>query len=343
MNGDWTPRNFGRMFLSGHSLTDNPLADYIVDLAAKNSDNFNFNQQIGIGSPIRVRTKGGSWALNSWNGYSTGKNRTGSNMNVVQELASPQTLGPGERYDMLVITERHDSLGVLQWEDTVGLLRHYHDRFITGNSTGRSYFYHSWLDIDKANPAAFIDFEKKAQVAWECAASKVNLTLQSDGRSDRMRSLPAGGAMVELVEKVLQDQVPGIAGTTTQKMNLIFQDNVHLTRLGAFYMAAVVHAATFGKSSIGRAPPADAGATQATATALQTIAWNFINSYYTQPNPGLRTMAECRTWVANQVCAPFWTKQGNPGNTAGCQNYFGSATESVFRWPDSSYVAWPAP
>jgi len=42
-------------------------------------------------------------------GYSTGRNRAGSDLNVVEELRHPRALPPADRYDTLVITERHDS------------------------------------------------------------------------------------------------------------------------------------------------------------------------------------------------------------------------------------------
>ncbi len=297
---DWQPRSYGRMFVSGHSLTDNPLADFIGDIATKKGDSFNYNEQIILGSPIRVRTKGDNPNATGWPGYSMGYDRDGQSLNVISEFLNPRTIGTGERYDTLVITDRHDLLAVIEWENTIGYSRHYHDRFIAGNSSGRSFLYHSWLEIDRNQPSIWIDHEKKALVAWECVASKVNLTLQSDGRSDRMKTLPAGAALVDLVERAIAGQVPGITGTTPNKLNMIFSDDVHLTPLGVYYVALVTYSSAFGKTASGVVPPAGINAT--TASALQQIAWNYVNAYYNRSNPGVRTMSECRSFISEQVC-----------------------------------------
>lgn len=338
-SSSWSPRSSARFFISGHSLTDDPLAGLIVDVANKRGDTVAYNQQIVGGSPIRVRTRG--LGSSGWSGYSLGKNRSGDNMNVISELRNPQTIGAGQRYDTLVITENHNSLEQIQWEDTIGYLRHFHDRLIEGNSSARTLFYNGWLDINKSNPATWIDHEKKATGAWECVTSKVNLSLGALGRTDRILNMPTGAALVQLVERVLADQVPGITGTATQKLNMIFSDNVHLTQLGVYYMSLVTYSSVYGKTSAGAAAPS--GINAGTASEMQRIAWDFINAYYNRNNPGTRTMADCRTYVSQQVCPSYWTLKGNTGNVSNCQNFYGSSTNSPFRWPDSSFVAYPAP
>jgi hypothetical protein len=89
------PRSSARTFFSGHSLLDNPLPDFVAGIAEAEGQSVHWNQQIVIGSPIRVRT----WGSGDWSGYRQGKNRSGSDMDVVTELRSPRTLGAGERYD----------------------------------------------------------------------------------------------------------------------------------------------------------------------------------------------------------------------------------------------------
>lgn len=341
----WMPRDTARVFLSGHSLTDNPLPDFVLEIADSLGTDFNFNEQIGLGSPIRVRTLGDSWDNLDWPGYKTGKNREGSNMDVIAELKDPQTLGAGERYDTLVITERHDILDTIRWEDTAGLLRHYHDRLIDGNPDAHTLLYHSWLDIDKAAPQQWIDHEKNALYAWECVASKINLVLADEGRSDRITTLPVGAALVDLVEHVLADEVAGISGTTPEKMNAIFNDNVHLTPLGVYYAALVTYAAVFRSSPVGAVVPP--GVDPGAAADLQSIAWDFVRDYYTAPNPGVHTMEECRSFVSETVCPSFWTLLGDPGKIANCTSHFADAGANnggnPFKWPDPGMMVWPAP
>ncbi|HZH13965.1 MAG TPA: hypothetical protein VE057_06360 [Archangium sp.] len=336
-----TSSSRARIFFSGHSLLDNPMPDDVESIAKSKGKDILWNQQNIIGSPLRVRT----WGNGGWAGYSQGKNRAGYNMDVVQELLSPRTLNPGDQYDTLLITERHDILGTIEWENTVGYLRHYHDRLIDGNPRGVTYFYHTWLDIDKANPDQWINYEKNALTAWECVSSKVNLTLQAEGRGDRVVTLPGGAALVDLVERILANQVPGISGTTAQKLDMIFSDNVHLTPLGVYYLAAVHHASVFRDSPAGAAGPS--GANAATVQALQSIAWNFVSTYYARPDAGTRTMEDCRTRIPRDVCPGFWALRGSPGNTAGCQRYFGNASPgpngNPFVWPDPNWQPLPPP
>jgi hypothetical protein len=342
-NSAWAPRSKARMFLSGHSLTDNPLADYALEIAASLGKNFNYNEQIGIGSPIRVRTKGNDPSAPGWPGYSSGKNRDGSDMNVIEELKSPKTLGPGELYDTLVITERHDILGTIWWEDTFGYLRHYHDRLIDGNPAGHTLFYHSWLDINKSAPETWITHEKNALFAWECVASKVNLTLEAEGRADRVSTLPAGAALVDLVERILKDEVKGISGSTNQKLDAIFSDNVHMTHLGAYFLSLVTYAAVFRDSPVGAAVPN--GVSAEPAADLQAIAWSFVSAYYNQEAPGERTMDACRTFISENVCPTFWTILGEPQQIQPCQMSYKDAGQSQnpFRWPDPMLMLWPDP
>lgn len=70
-------------------------------------------------------------------------------------------------------------------------------------------FINGWLDLDKTAPDAWITHEKNALVAWERVASKVNLTLEAEGRADCVATLPAGAALVDLVERILKDEVKG--------------------------------------------------------------------------------------------------------------------------------------
>lgn len=342
-NPNWGPVNSTRLLLSGHSLTDNPLADYLEDVTDKTSDSFNYQQQIVIGSPMRVRTKGNDTGSSGWSGYAQGKNRSGNNLNFVNEVRNPQTLGSGERYDTLVITENHSSLGQIQWENTIGYLRHYHDLMISGNAATRTFFYHSWLDIDKSNPTNWITHETNSITTWECVASKVNQSLSSAGRTDRVRLLPAGGALVDLVERVIADEVSGITGSTTAKLNMIFSDNVHLTSLGMYYISLVVYASTYGKSPSGVSAPSGSGVNVTQASQLQSIAWNYVNAYYNQSgNPSERTMSSCRSFIQNNACISYWTLLGQTSNISGCQSFFGTnSTDNPFR--DTVLIPFPAP
>ena len=314
------PLATARIFISGHSLTDNPLGDNLVAVANSlgGAQAARYNQQIVIGSPIRFRTDRNA----NWAGYSRGKNREGSGMNVVNELRSPATLG-GDRYDTLVVAENHRSLQMLQWENTVRNLRHFHERFISGNGSGKSYFYETWFDInDKANPTAWIAHERAQSRTWQCVAARVNTALAAEGRTDRITPLPAGAALVDLVERATQGPVPGITqASTAATVNTLLSDNVHLTPAGVYYMALVSYSAIYQRPPTAAVVPA--GISAEAAGSLQQAAWRFVSNFYaTYQEPSLES---CRTEVAQNFCDTYWNYRAQPGNIAGCRRVFGAS------------------
>jgi hypothetical protein len=156
--------------------------------------------------------------------------------------------------------------------------------------------------------------------------------------AQRVSTLPAGGALVDLVERALAGEVSGITGTSQARLNAIFSDNVHMTNLGSYYLGLVSHATVFRKSSVGTAAPA--GINAATAADLQEIAWNYVSTYlnsYVEPS-----MASCRTLMDNQYCNSYHSFRGNSGNVNNCRNHYIGAN-SPFRWPDANWVNHAAP
>jgi hypothetical protein len=62
-----------------------------------------YNQQIVIGSSIRIYTRGTDLDSKNFSGYQLGKNREGSGMGVMNELKSHNTI-QSEQYNYLIIT-----------------------------------------------------------------------------------------------------------------------------------------------------------------------------------------------------------------------------------------------
>jgi len=108
-------------------------------------------------------------------------------------------------------------------------------------------------------------------------------------------------------------------------------------------MALVTYSSIFHASPVGAAVPAGVDATS--APDLQSIAWNFVRTYYENPAPGEHTMEECRGFISGNVCASFWTLLGEPNEIASCQSHFenADAEQNPFRWPDPQLKLWPAP
>ena len=331
-----------QVFYTGHSLMDNPLPEYIELIAKSLGKQIDWEEQIVIGSPLRVRT----WGDGNWAGYSYGKNRTGEGMDVAAELRKHARMSSGRPYDTLVVAEAHSVIGTIIWENSIGYLRSFHDRMTDGNPKARTFYYHVWLDIDKADPAPWIEHEKNSSLVFQCVARKVQLTLEAENRPARLSVLPGGTALVDLVQRALRDEVPGISGTTQEKLDTIFRDNVHLTDVGIYFMAAVQYASIYRASPEGaKAPPS---VRKDTAKALQAIAWNHVRTFNASVNLHDLTMEDCRNGIVKNACRSYWTMQDRPEEVGRCQGYFGNTQQegadgNPFVWPDRHWKPLPYP
>jgi hypothetical protein len=331
-----TPRDSARVLLSGHSLTDNPIGDYVALLAERDGRSYGWEQQIVIGSPLRFRTRGESSEDPSFSGYSLGKNREGSEKDILGELAAPTAIAAGERYDTLVVTERHDIMDVIRWEDTVPLLRHYHDRVREHESGARTLFYQSWPDIDHADPAPWIAYQAEELAAWECAASKVNLSLERDGAAQAVGVVPVALTLAKFVERALAGDVPALPGGQQERLRAIFTDDVHVTSLGAFVAAAATYATVFQTSPVGLEPPS--GVDAAAAAVAAEVAWEVVSGYLAAGDqPWRRGMADCRS-ALSALCPQYMAIRDRGSDEC---NVWGRE-DGPMSWPDDSFPL-PAP
>ncbi len=295
-----------RIFISGHSLVDQPLPSNLAAIAASLGTPVQWNRQYMVGSSLRARARGPSAPAHAtgWEGYRQGENRDGRVMDVLAELSSPKTV-TGGAYDGLLITEQHGLLGTLLWNDSVRYLRHHHDRFIAANASGRTWFYESWLSLDnKADPRRWIAYERAASPIWQCMATRVNVSLAAERRSDRIQPLPAGALLAGLIERATQG--PGLPGITVpgvrETVDRLVADQVHLTPMGAYYMSLVTYATMFERSPVGAWSPA--GIDAVVARSLQTVAWELVEAE--RQGRRLLTLDECQEKLQSSFIATYW-------------------------------------
>jgi hypothetical protein len=329
----WLPqaeRDGATVFITGHSLTDLPLPNFLEAIARSQGATHVWNRQYIVGSTIQQRTRGTDSNVTDWPGYRRGDSKDGSPIDVVAELRSPKTPGAGP-YDVLLITEMHSLLVSYLWFDTVRLLRHYHDLFISSNPQGRTYFYESWLGIlDKSAPARWIEYERAASPVWQCAATRINVSLEHAGRKDRITPLPAGLALAELIARATKGAgLPGVtAASPRQTVDALVADDVHLTPRGSYYVALVTYAAIYRRSPVGAWAPSDIDAQ--TADAMQKFAWNFVVDFYARSQP--MPLADCRALVAGPFNELFWNytfDQGQQGRGWGPADLIRSINERL--------------
>jgi hypothetical protein len=293
-----------RLFISGHSLTDQPIPDQLAAIANSLGTTIDWNRQYIAGSSILMRSKGSDTGSSDWSGYRTGLHRNAAEGNPVSELRDPRTI-LGSYYDALIITEQNGVLSSLTWQNTVRYLRHYHDRLIEGNPLATTYFYESWLGLnDKSDPRRWIAYERMASPIWQCIATRINLSLNVEGRADRIASLPAGAALAELIElAITAPGVPGITlGNSRDSVGSIIKDDVHLTELGSYYIALVSYSTISGKAPWKAWHPTTV--TELQANSLQRIAWDFVSKYSSTNTP--LTLDECRNVLRSSFLGVYW-------------------------------------
>ena len=267
-----------KIFISGHSLTDQPFPDYLAEIAANTGVTLSWHMQSLPGSSILQRLNDRREFLVAPRPSEDPESRS---------LADPDSSStPGsEANDIMVITEQHRVLDSLIWQDSFKSLRAYHDRFVATSPTGKTYFFAPWISLsDRADPRDWVAYEEKALSVWRCMVSQINIDLATEGRDDRIRFIPTSWALARLVEHMTASaDVAGFEGlATSAKMDAIFTDDVHLSRLGMYYVAAITYSAIHSEDVPRLAPPS---LEPGQAMAVRDFAVAFMREYRESPPP----------------------------------------------------------
>jgi hypothetical protein len=275
-------------------------------------------------------------SASEWPGYRAGNNRGGAGLNVAEELRQPRRLAPGDKYDVLVATERHDLPAIARKERTAFYLTEMAKHLLAGNPDAEVLLYHTWLHIDLDAPWRWIDYERAVAPMWECIASRANLDLPARGDAPRVRVLPGGGALAELAAALWDGKVPGVAASAPgTRVRLLFSDNVHMSEIGRYFIALVHYGVLFGRSAEGAAIPTPLSSE--TGRFMQRLAWQYVVSYGQRANAAARRdMATCRTVMQNEVCPAYVAFRHGTGvlaalrrqlDTYSCRRDYGNAQD----------------
>lgn len=300
----WAPRDRVRAFYSGHSLTEG-VPEVVAQIARSLGHRLDFEVQVLGYSLLRQRTKGEVPSASEWPGYRAGHNRRGTGLNVAEELRRPQRLAPGDKYDVLVVTERHELPAIAREERSAFYLTEMANHLLAGNPDAEVLFYHSWLHVNPDAPWPWIDYERAVATMWECVASRANLDLPARADGPRVRVLPGGGALAELVAELWEGKVPSVsAHSPGARVRLLFSDSVHMSDVGRYYMALVNYAVLFGRSPSGA--PIPARISKEMGGYMQTLAWQYVDTYGRTAHAAVqRDMATCRNLMQEQVCPAY--------------------------------------
>jgi len=299
----WMRRSHVQAFYTGHSLSAG-VPEAVERIARSLGDHFTFQEQVLDYSLLRQRTKGETDGT-QWTGYGAGNNRNGSGLNVAAELRNPKHLSVDQKYDVLVATERHDLPAVAGKERTAFYLAELTKHLLAGNSNAEVFLYHTWLGVDADAPLPWVEYERSVLRMWECIASRTNLDLEARGAIPRVRVLPGGAALAELIAELWAGNVPGVArDTAASRVRLAFADTVHMSEVGRYFLALVHYAVLFGRSPEGAASPASLK--NVTSRYMQALAWRYVTSYGRNANNrAKRDMTVCRDLVMGEICPAF--------------------------------------
>lgn len=268
-------RSAVRAFYSGHSLSDG-IPPWVKKFSSPPSEQFHWVEHNLPGSTIEER-----WH-SPW----------------------PNVQQNSERFTSLVITERHDLLYALLHEHTLGALMSVYQRLAQTNPQMEVLLYQGWLEIDWTQPQLFVQYERQALVAWECTASAFNRILSTKGQVPRASVLPGGWALAHLVEQVQRGELPGKAGAFRLRVPELFRDNVHLSAVGQYFLAALHYSFLFGKRPEKSHPLADDS--RELSLALQKIAWKLAQQYFPRAKPAAkRTASLCRDYTTQVLVDSF--------------------------------------
>jgi len=262
----WPSRDHVRAFYSGHSLSDG-VPEAVARIAAASQQRFDFRVQSVGYSLLKDRQPNADFAAIAW--------------------------------DAVVVTERHDLPWAAAQEGTATHLAELARRTWTQNPNADVFLYHSWLPLDRAAPQSWVAYERAAERLWECVASRANVDVARDGA--RIRVLPGGRVLADLVEMLWDGRVPGLSAMSpVDRVGLFFDDNVHLSPAGKAYMGQLHYAFLFGQAPT--ESPVVAPLTRETVAFLGEFAHQQAVAYATVANAASqRGMEACRVFALEEM------------------------------------------
>jgi hypothetical protein len=109
-----------------------------------------------------------------------------------------------------------------------------------------------------------------------------------------------------------------------ERLSLLFSDDVHLTKLGVYYIALVTYASVFDSSPEKAWFPN--GITKRMALYLQNVAWEFVSHRFPKtPDLDLRS---CGNFFFESFCNIYFTYVEKVHHTQGCRSQFSRQNKS---------------
>lgn len=184
-------------------------------------------------------------------------------------------------YDSLIATDANNSIESNRiWNRTHEFLEQFMELLLSHNQSARTFLFTSWESWE-FHEGRWLEAIESELTQYETIAREAERLSRARGRGGRVEVIPVNLALKNLVEAIQRSEVPGM--TTRQQ---IFDDGVHMSPLGNYFVASVVFSALFNRSPEGVTTliPGEYGGiflqvSPSTAAALHRVAWQSISSY----------------------------------------------------------------
>lgn len=273
------PRSSASVVMVGHSLINYDMPNFLGHLASSRNLTYSDALQVIIGSPLKHNYE------NCRRASSTAPSG-GAFAFSCDAIDAGTPSGP---YDTLILTEGNNGIAnKRQYSKTDDYVALYMEMFLKRNRSGRVLLFTSWEALPTygsqwlgSQAADLAQYEDIARTAAGIAASR--------GTNGTVEVIPVNIALRDLIAQAEGGRIPGVTSRSA-----IFMDDVHMTRLGNYFVACVVFSAVYGRSpegGTGRIPspyssqPPLLDLPQATAAALQRLAWDVVSTYRTGSAP----------------------------------------------------------
>lgn len=270
-------RSEARVVFVGHSLLNYDIVEVVKGIAESKGVQFRRAAQSNVGTNI----------ANNWRQC---RRSAYPGENPWWELACDAIDAGTDRgpFDTLVITQVNnpiiDPSNPSNLGSTPADYNRFLDLFLSRNPSGQAFFYTQWEGVGSPwhKGADWTSRIADELALFERIVQRIEeISRTSYGRNVDVNIIPANLALRDLIIAAESGRFPGI---TSRKQ--LFMDDVHVTPLGAYYLACVIYSSIYQQSpvgatgrTVGRWGQEITNLPPEMARSLQLFAWDVVSRY----------------------------------------------------------------
>lgn len=260
--------------LVGHSLLNHTLPQMLRTISKSKGKDIVVYEQIINGSPLSV-----NWRDSAKSAEKDPKNKYGDLKNEIAQAKPP--------FDTVILTERVAIAECIRWEDTVGNVIRWRNHALKFNPSARVMMYSTWVGVKEGDwwkdVPDLATWRKRTEADGRLFA-QVAADATKDPRSTK--GTPIGMVPGHTAIGLLYDELAaGRVSWLGKNIRAVMEDNIHLNKIGNYYIACVMYASIFGESPEGATGDVKgewgdvlAKIPSANAKQLQQLAWRAVSS-----------------------------------------------------------------